>query len=89
MKVKDFIEMTRNDTCCVIELELPERRDGDYIVCETKSSVYDDLSDYYDWTIIGFRRMNSLAPIYRLCDAINGTDTTKYTHAYRLKVVSR
>lgn len=89
MKVKDFIEMTKNDTLGVVELDLPERRENGYIIRETKSSAYDDLSNYYDWTIIGFRRMNSLALIYKLCDAINGTDTTKYTHAYRLKVVPR
>ena len=85
MKVKDFIEMVKDDATCVVELDLPERRENDRIIRETKTSAYDDLSEYYEWMVVGFRKIG-LAPIYQIHDALYGTNTAMYTHAYRLAI---
>ncbi len=88
MKVKDFIDNAGENV--IIEIELPVKyvkKFGSIVETHTfKSSCYDDLSEYYDRTVIASEYFEKLPPIYKLTDAANNTDSSSFEGMYRLKI---
>lgn len=88
MKVKDFIDNAGENV--IIEIELPVKyvkKLGSIVETHTfKSSCYDDLSEYYDRTVIASKYFKKLPPIYKLTDAVNKTDSSSFEGMYRLKI---
>ena len=88
MKVKDFIDNVGENV--VIEIELPVKyvkKLGSIVETHTfKSSRYDDLSEYYDKTVIASKYFEKLPPIYKLTDTVNNTSTSSLEGMYRLRV---